>query len=91
MVDEPVVPVDDFALDLLEESLKYHFVGIGPDGPIGSGGLSFYQLMKFWSGYDPELLEQEIGGSVYHGVILGHGDVIQALIEEIRRLRNDQQ
>jgi len=91
------VPVDDSALDLLEESLDYHFVGQDENGdPIGSGEFSLYQLLEFWSGYDPanEIQESYTDGGLritYYagGPLLTHKDVILALINEIRRLRND--
>lgn len=83
------VPVDDEALYLLEEALDYRFVGEDENGdPVGSGEFSLYQLLEFWSGYDPAMLES-VGSDVseYHGPILGTSDVIRALITEVRRLR----
>jgi hypothetical protein len=90
------VPVDDSALNLLEDALDYHFVGEDENGdPIGSGEFSMYQLLEFWSGYDEskevqEGYSQEGVRLTYYagGPILTHKDVIQALIDEIRRLRN---
>lgn len=93
---EPKVPVDDGALNLLEEALDYHFVGQDENGdPVGSGDFSLYQLLEFWSGYDSTkevdegFTENGVRMTYYSGgPILTHKDVILALIEEIRRLRN---
>ncbi len=95
---EPVVPVDDEALNLLETALDYHFTSERDENGdfIPSGEFSLYQLLDFWSGYDPTLLEEEEGSehgglkvSTYRGgPLLTSKDVILALIEEIRRLRN---
>ena len=93
MVDELRVPVDDEALNLLESALDYHFGDPDENGdPIGIGEFSLFQLLEFWSGYDPALEEPEDGNTrktVYRGgPLLGTNDVIHALIDEIRRLRN---
>ena len=87
--DKHVIPVDDAALDLIDEALDYHFVGEDENGePVGSGEFSMYRLLEFWSGYDPDNITQEPGGVAhYHGYMLTHKDIIRALIDEIRRLR----
>lgn len=98
MSEALVVPVDAASLNLLESALDYHFSGSDEDGnPIGVGEFSLYQLLDFWSGYDPSKEEviDDGGGHGYTtvvyrgGPVLSSKDVIQALIEEIRRLRND--
>lgn len=92
--DDVTVPVDDNALNLLETALSYHF-GVEKDengDPIGVGEFSLYQLLDFWSGFDPRLLQkdEESSGEIYRGgPLLTTSDVIRALIAEIRRLRND--
>ncbi len=92
MNEELVVPVDDGALALLETALEYHFTSeLDENGdPIPSGEFSLYQLLEFWSGYDPALSVEEVPGVyVYRGgPVLHSTDVIRALIQEIRRLRN---
>jgi hypothetical protein len=91
---EPVVPVDDEALNLLESALDYHFGSEKDENgdPIGVGEFSLYQLLDFWSGYDPALEEAEDGNphmvTYRGGPLLTTKDVIQALINEVRRLRN---
>jgi len=91
---ELVVPVDDGALNLLVEALDFHWVSVDPDGTHhGSGEFSLHDLLLFWSGYDPakeELIEGYDNMYEYTGgPVLTHKDVILALIDEVRRLRND--
>lgn len=85
------VPVDDTALNLLETALEYRFSGHDENGdPVPSGEFSLYQLLDFWSGYDPAK-EEEIspGTTVYRGdTLLDTSDIIRALIAEVRRLRH---
>lgn len=99
MVDESRVPVDDEALNLLESALDYHFGSERDENgdPIGVGEFSLYQLLDFWSGYDPSMEEEvvdngEDGGArlvVYRGgPVLTSKDVMLALIAEVRRLRS---
>lgn len=93
MNEEIHVPVDDNALNLLETALGYYFDGQDENGdPIGVGEFSLYQLLDFWSGFDPSLLKQEGDNPhllVYQGgPVLSSRDVMMALINEIRRLRS---
>jgi hypothetical protein len=89
VVSELNVPVDDTALNLLEEAVGYHFVGEDENGdPIGSGEFSLFELLDFWSGVDRNNITEHPGGVVEaHDPRLTYKDVILALIEEIRRLR----
>ena len=99
MSEKLVVPVDDASLNLLESALDYHFGSERDENgdPIGVGEFSLYQLLDFWSGYDPtkeEVIDDGIerGYTIVEykgGPVLTSKDVIQALIEEVRRLRND--
>lgn len=89
------VPVDDEALNLLESALDYYFSGEDENGdPVGVGEFSLYQLLDFWSGFDPSLLAADDDNprhEVYRGgPLLTSTDVMRALIAEIRRLRSVQ-
>lgn len=87
---DPVVPTDDAALDLIEESLR---AALDDDGEIVGSEHTLHQLLEFWSGVDKGkrvlLHEFDNGTQVYEDPTptLRHEDVIQALIVEVRNLR----
>lgn len=88
---ELVVPVDDGALNLLEDAVNFYWVHVDEEGNhFGSGEFDLHGLLQFWSGYDPEKEFPEGEGTIYlGGPLLTSKDVILALITEIRRLRNE--
>lgn len=86
-----VVPVDDGALNVLEDALNTYIVGHDDNGdPVTSGPYGIYELLEFWSGFDPDKVVLQDDGSYLYtgGPLLTQKDVMIALIAEIRRLRN---
>ena len=89
-------PVDDATLLALEHALEAS-LAYDEDGNCGVVGAEFTvsKLLEFLSGYDPSLTShlgfrpdgievvEYLGGPQYH-----EHDVIRALINEIKRLRN---
>lgn len=94
----PPFPVDDVTLDAIEHSLGHYLTEGDEDGP-GSGGADYSLdiLLDFYSGTmdDPEGVTTE--REIQPGIILvvdprPHytiSDVIESLIAEVRRLRNE--
>ena len=82
----PPFPIDDEVLNLLEDSMKAVYE-VDADGTHHVVGADFTvnQLLDFYSGYDPDaVVNEEYYGPLYH-----IHDVVKALIEEVRRLRNE--
>lgn len=97
----PSFPVDDVALDAVLHGLAGAYE-VDDEGnhilvPMnGQGGdFSFQDVLKFYSGYDPahQIPCTDESGHThddiveYPGVQYVYADVIQALITEVRRLR----
>lgn len=92
----PPFPVDDFTLDQVE-----HAIGVSYGDPSGDtlvgGEFTLTTLLDFLSGYDPARLVDtgeagEFAGttapiSEYPDPVYSQGDVIGALIREVRYLR----
>lgn len=87
----PPFPVDDFTLDQVEHALGGAFT-VDDDGThrLGGADFSLSRLLDFLSGYDPNRLEatDDPDVFVYEGAVYHPNDVIQALIAEVRRLRD---
>lgn len=85
-------PVDDFSLELLNESLDFYLTYQGGE-LMGVGDFSLNQLLNFWSGYDIKdsiREDDDIDGIecyTHTKPIYSEHDVIRALILEIQRLR----
>jgi hypothetical protein len=96
---QPPFPVDDITLDLIEHSMQGAY-RVDPDGThhlVGSD-MTLSGLLQFFSGYNPEFVEQYVDEdgfevpdlTVYPYPVYSHESVIQALIDEIRRLRQSE-
>jgi hypothetical protein len=82
-------PVDEQALKLLKEALNtaYEVDEEGNHTLVG-GDFSLYQLLEFYSGYDPKKLEQINDAiAIYPDPVYSLRDVIEALVDEVLRLR----
>jgi len=83
-------PVDEQALTLLKEALNTAYE-VDEDGnhTLVGGDFSLYQLLELYSGYDPSKLETEYGDAiaVYPDPMYSLRDVIEALVDEVLRLR----
>lgn len=95
-MSDPVLPVDDRALDLYEEALKAGYT-VDEDGTHHLVGADFSlpHLLDFFSGYDSTksvLIGYDGGTPIYEHTepIFSERDLIRALIVEVRRLRADQ-
>lgn len=80
-------PVDDFTLDQVEHAL---WAARDVDGTLVGADFTLWQLLEFLSGYNPILLAPEDDREdvvSYPNPLYGPNDVIQALINEVRRLR----
>lgn len=87
----PPIPVDDNALDLIEQALDAY---IDEDGNLAGSDFGLHRLLDFWAGYDEakvvvieEPSEGRPGLSEYVGSLYHPNDVIRALVNEVRRLR----
>lgn len=93
----PSFPVDDQTLNLVEEAINTHYGDVGEDGrhELVGGEFTLTQLLDFLSGYDPaktkpmvNQYDTEIPDTVeYPDPVYVPTAVIQALINEVRRLR----
>lgn len=83
-------PVDEQALRLLKEALNTSYE-VDEDGnhALVGGDFSLYQLLEFYSGYDPSKLETEYGDAIlfYPDPMYSLRDVVEALVDEVLRLR----
>lgn len=94
----PEFPVDDYILDIILDSFKSGWI-CDEEGnhTLPEGEFSFYQVLNLLSGYDESLSVQYEDEDFhthddimdYPGEIYGANDVIIALINEIKRLRNE--
>lgn len=96
------IPVDDFALDAIEASLSYYLErdyseDADPSFPFKGAGApySLSTLLDFYSGVseDDNVFEGYIRDIPLYYNDTPHfteRDVIQALIDEVRRLRHEQ-
>jgi hypothetical protein len=93
MSDELMVPLDDGALNAIEHALN-GVVHVDDDGRWHREGAEYGldQLLQFWSGHDPD---DSYHGGYIDGIPvyvankprLSEHDLIRALVEEIRVLR----
>lgn len=95
---DPVIPVDDEALNAIEHTFGGALVGELDDIELVGADYSLPQLLDFWAGYE-ESQEPPIGWATWQGrdvevydetnspPTFRRDDLIQALITEIRRLR----
>lgn len=81
-------PVHDQALKMLKEALNTAYE-VDKDGnhTLVGGDFSLYQLLEFYSGVDTTKFEDEHGILVYPEPVYGLRDVIEALVDEVLRLR----
>jgi len=81
-------PVDEQALTFLKEALGTAYE-VDEDGnhTLVGGDFSLYRLLEFYSGYDPSKLETEHGIDIYPESLYSLRDVIEALVDEVLRLR----
>lgn len=91
MTVDVTVPVDDTALNLIEEAMRTAY-DLNDNGDLVlNGEYTIHQLLEFWSGYDAtkeETISEDV--TIYRGgTILHEHDIIRALINEIHRLRGN--
>lgn len=94
-------PVDDVTLDLIEHALGASLCFDSGDPEVVGADMTLSDLLRFLSGYDPSkarlVAEGDpgipgIGGAEvweYPDPVYSEHDVIQALLDEVRRLRAD--
>lgn len=86
------IPLDDTALNLIEEALDFHWVEVKEDGThVGSGEFQLHTLLDFWSGFDPNKLQATDDPLVfvYPETVFSPHDLIRALVKEVRLLREE--
>lgn len=84
------IPMDDDSLRLIQEALNSVIIGSDEEGnPVRSGEFSLSRLLEFWSGYDPDKL-QEVSEGVftYSGTMFSQYDLMRALVGELLVLRS---
>lgn len=84
------IPMDDDSLRLIQEALDSVIIGTDEEGnPVRSGEFSLSRLLEFWSGYDPDKLQElSEGVFTYPGTMFSQYDLMRALVGELLALRS---